>query len=847
MLGCLLAAGFLSIAAPTMGAAPPDEEKALEEFLARLGLAELQIAHLEDQVDAAPAGPQQTAMARRLADLYASRLMSSSDNKERYDDTLRRIKALTTRVPAAKTASLGVILLQADYNRAESLVSKWIADQSQTKARDEGRTILQKIGPELAQRRTQLKTARDALIDQLDKLPNEDPRGKSLENQLGRLEAVLGRASYFAAWSNYYLGVLGGSSGTQNLVLAQQIFRDVLGVEGEYAKAEPEWMSLESVWRARAVIGLGLTEAARGNLTASDQVFQWLRHASVPPEIQDQGPYWYVRGLLNANKLNAAAAFAQQEIQRYGSKASQGKVSLCVALVRAGFGAATKDETSRRIGMLGITGLAKLGQQKAIDQLVSEYKIPLDSAQGFFLNWIQGRKLAAAARESKDKAKFAAAAKALEQALAAPEARTNAAAAAQCRYELAWTRYQQEQWEPAARDYRQAQIGLRAAGDAAADDAAWMAFVAYRRLAKNSPRYATQAIQVLQDLKRDFPKSEYARKADYFIRKMQRVNSSPQETIQELQKTPPDSPSYLAARYDLCTLLHQQWAAAKSTAEKDNWARQLSSAVDVYLKAAGEKESRRRLRCLLLAAEVALQSAPPNLPAAAERLQAAERLTPGLPSSDALAAEFHFRALQLAGRRRNEAQRTAHADWLVKNAAGSAYEVPALVISARSLEAEYRARGGAPSAALLQVYKRLVNRLGASPATLANNKNARVAASRYASHLLAANQPAPAVQQLENLVQAFPKNTQYLRRAGLAAFQAGQHEQALEHWRKLVRGLPKTGPEWYEAKYYQIASLARTDRAAAQRSLKQFKLLYPTLGGKTWQPRFAALSKQLGG
>jgi len=42
----------------------------------------------------------------------------------------------------ANTVSLQVMLLQADYNRAESLVGQWISDSANVAARDEAKDIL---------------------------------------------------------------------------------------------------------------------------------------------------------------------------------------------------------------------------------------------------------------------------------------------------------------------------------------------------------------------------------------------------------------------------------------------------------------------------------------------------------------------------------------------------------------------------------------------------------------------------------------------------------------------------------------------------------------------------------
>ena len=52
------------------------------------------------------------------------------------------------------------------------------------------------------------------------------------------------------------------------------------------------------------------------------------------------------------------------------------------------------------MGLVGLRGLAKLGQQKAVRQLIDQYDIELEDGGGFELRWIEGRRLLAEAEES---------------------------------------------------------------------------------------------------------------------------------------------------------------------------------------------------------------------------------------------------------------------------------------------------------------------------------------------------------------------------------------------------------------------------------------------------------------
>ncbi|MDP7015241.1 MAG: hypothetical protein QGG36_05555, partial [Pirellulaceae bacterium] len=813
---------------------------------------DLQVTQYELLIDRTDLQPgERTKFAKELADLYAAQLMAASSDQVKYNDTFRRIQALISKAPDANTPSLEVMLLQADYNRAESLVSTWIADRSQQAAKKEATEILARIAPTLDDRQLQLNAQTEALLKEIDELNDGDRRVAAKERELRRIQAVAGRATYFAAWSKYYHGLVAGGDSFQR---AQVLFRQILGVEEEeYDEVEVEWLALESVWRARALVGLGLAEAAIGNLKGSRTCFEWLRHASVTPEIQDQAPYWFVRGLLNSGRLAEAAEFARGEIATYNGNATQGKVSLCVALVRAAYadGAPTTPDLTRLAG-LGVEGLAKLRQQKAIDQLVEKHGVKLTGG-GFYLSWVRARKLIAQAKDEEDgEAKYREAATILEGALRAPEAKNNAGAASQCRYELAWCYYKLDEYEKAGGHYEQSLTALKASGDSSAIDAAWMAFVSYNKIAKDELRFATRAIEVLRGIKRDFPDHEYAKKADYFISKLRRSGASPRDSMRQLGAVKPESPNYLAARYDMCMIAHQQWRESKDGARK-SWAAELTNAVDTFVAAAQRDSSQksRVLKAHLMTADLFINGDAADLAKAQTALSRAKPLAAATASSDSTVAEYHFRELQLASQTGAAPARKLHAAWLVENASGGSYELPALIVVAKGLEAQMATAAG-PAAQrvrgeLISIYQRLVMRLGDSPNALAANKNARAASSRLAEYMAAANQHEQASRQLRKLLAAFPSDKGYLRRAGVSLFRSGDFEASLNYWRTLVNGLPRGGEPWCEAKYHQLACLARIDKGKASKALRQYKLLYPNFGAAAWRTQFTKLEADLKG
>ncbi len=834
----------------TVMAAEDQDDARVSQFLDRLGLTDIEILHLEKMLAEPQPAPERTRLGKKLADLYAAQLMSAAGDQAKSDETLARIETLIRKTPEVDTPALQVMLLQADYNHGETLVTQWIADPADVLARDEAREILAEITPKLNDYQTRLNEQVEAAIDILNDMP-EGPAYDAQQKQMLRLQAVAGRATYFAGWSNYYLGLLQVPPAQSGFDAARTAFRQLLEIGATaYADLDAEWLGLESEWRARAMIGLGLAEAAKGELESSEACFQLLRHASVARESQDQVPYWYGQGLLNAGRFEEATQFAAEEVTSYNGKISRGKFSLCVSLVRAGYGPAQEGSATgrREMGLIGLRGLAKLGQQNAVRQLIEQYKIELQDGGGFQLRWIAARRLLADAEKTKSPDDFQSAAVALQTALAAPDADQQIAAAAQCRYELAWCLFQTGQYEQAAREYQHAVTGLKGSDAESAARAAWMAFAAYQKLVASQPRFRAAAIDALRALKRDFPDHTYAQRADYYISKLSQPGTSPEATLASLEKIPADAPAYLSARYDICLLLHELWRKAEPV-DRLVAAKRLVAAVDQYLRgSANDADQSRKLKCCLLAADAALTGPPVDIELARRFLSKASPLVDQVSKQSSTAAEFHYRSLQLAGKTGDDGQRREQAEWLVRNAAGSAYELPALIIAANAIDQALAAAEGTRKMQLrdeaIGIYGRLVERLGDSPEAIAAKKNVRVAISKLAGHNFDAGRYSAAAELLEKLLAVYPASKEYLRRAALAHYEAGNLGDSLPHWRSLLAGVARNSDSWYEAKYYQLRCLLGTDPDAGRRVLGQFQLLHPDLGPDAWRDRFRALIDQ---
>ncbi len=469
-------------------------------------------------------------------------------------------------------------------------------------------------------------------------------------------------------------------------------------------------------------------------------------------------------------------------------------------------------------------------------QLLDKYGIVLDQVTDFYLLWISGQQTLAIAERAGGAAKFLEAADRFQQALDTPESKLDLASASQCKYELAYCQFKLGKYYEAAENYASMISALAGIDKTMAANAAWMAFAGYQKSLDQHPEGRRKAIKVLERLRDDFPESPHAEKVDYQISLLQRENQSTEDAMAELEAIDPSNENYTDSRYDLCLLIHKQWNAA-TAGQRAQLLPKVIQSVDAFLAASDAADQKRRLKCMLIAADVALNGPTPDAATAGKYLQLAAGMITTSENKPA-AAEFHYRMLQLAMRQGNDSAAQQHADWITTNAAGSPYELPALVQLAQRV-----AGNDAPAEAGYNVYRRLVEVLGTDQETLKTQKNARIASVNFAKYAAAVGKFDEAADAIGRVLQTDPKNKRYLKLAAESSFQAGQNEQAVQHFRTLVRGLPANTDEWYEAKYYQIAALMRSEPEKGKQVLKQFQLMHRDLGAP-WEAKFQQLRGQ---
>jgi tetratricopeptide (TPR) repeat protein len=804
---------------------PPQEDKVLT-YLGRFGLADYQILHLEREVYQRG----RAAAAGTLASAYASellRLEGSAD--DRGTDLETRLRKLIAAHPKVETDETKVMLLQREYAKAEALAFKWIDDPEQKQARADAVQELARIAPALQQ-----------LRDKLHEAAEQDEKLK--QSSL--------RAAFASGWANYLHGVLRQQDEAKTSFQAARVsFKGFFGLAEDERPAKAttaESASLERPARARAALGVMLSELALGDTEAASPWIRLLQDPAVDPLVRDDLRWWLVWAFLQRADTARAKAEAEREIAEFTQGAfSRGKILLCYVLIREGFARdAGQDALRREFGQMGLRGLIKMRQFDLVRKQMDKYQIRLDEKAGFLFHWVQAQAAVEKASKSKSAPDCQSAIKALEAALAAPDAAQEPHLSAEGRRQLGWFHGQLGQLDTAVREITVAAEALKKLRAPGAAEVAWEACKVHLNLASKSSEHRDAAIRALEAFKRDFPDSPEVLRADFRIGQLK-------FDVQQLRAVPPQAANYADARFLLCQRAYDHWVNVRGDATRGSTAAvELKKDLDTFLAlpvAAGTVGRWRE--ALLWSVELALVGPARDRKQAQAQMLKVEPLVVGLSPDDTTVQHYRYWKLRLTQSAKDDAGAREHAAWLMQHAKGTVYERPAVVIAAENIHTRLEKSTGGERARLLeeglQLYRRLVELSGA--AALKSDRNAKVASSRLAQYAFELGDYETAAQQYDRLLEVEEDNAAYLRQGALAHFRLRDFGRSLEIWRKLLgsRWPEHKPPAWFEAKYYVVACLARIDVARAKDAFRQFKLLYPDLGPSPWREEFQKLERVL--
>jgi hypothetical protein len=853
-LGC-----FLAITSPVTA----DDMAALDHYLLRLKLVDLRLQLHEQALTTATTPPARQRAATQLAELYAQRLLEIADSPERYAALVQRVEKLTSRYPEVASHALRVMLMQAEYQRAEALAVQWIDDPTRISARQEALAIYKKMLPELTQIRIALEQVVEEklkLYDAVEESSSPRPAGFSvvaLEKDVQQTQEILNRATFFEGWGALFQVLLAENVATEKTTLSTALtsFGKLLELspEADSYEFEEDSLDLNSVWRARTLLGFATALAAAEKHNIASECFEALQRAN-DPTVREGAAYWQVLALIRTRQWGKATQVAQEQLANALPETAAPLLPVAVLLVRNGWGTKEASPVELELVQLGLHAIARMKKYEALGALVAKYRNEPTRDDGFYPLWMKGRLLFAAAEKEPSAKRYKAAAKFFEQALDLPTATDDPTAAALCEYGWAWCEYRQQHYLEAVRAFEETATILKTLRDETAVQASWMVFTCHQALhsISQAERHATAAQQALENIVRDFPQSEQARRAEYLLTKIKTARGPSEAYLQSLEKVPADSPNYLSARFDLAVARHRLWSEAKENdPQKKFLAEKTVRDLQQYLRAAPLSEGSRRVKATLLNVDLLLKDRDVRWSEMEQLLEREAALAEKLKPEDPVAAEYHYRSLQVAQMSKKEEAMRSHAAWLSAHAANSPYEIPALVVLAKGMEERYAQAAEKTKPALrdelIRLYQKLSQSWGDSTTVLQDKKNAAVALAKLAQWEAEAGHFSSSAEKWEKLIAAFPTDAHYLRQAGSTWFQARSFDKALPHWQLLVAGGDNQSAGWYEAKYYQVQCLLATDTEGARKAWKQFQLLHPEVTEPSWRVRFAELAEQFRG
>lgn len=827
----------------------------LQQYLTELGLDDLKITLVQRQFNGTTNPRDKELYGKRLLDFYNSRLYSSDMSPEQMSATLASIKKLIETVPQIATPETNVMILQGEYEQGVLEFMKWFEDQANAELRKSAKEKMLTVILSLDQQRGALIEKIKTFDTQIDAERSETEVERLVKEQLVYKTAEL-RSLYCQGWGRYYLALLETDKDTRvaTIKAGRQAIIDLLSFvpDEDYKEGTSASLGLESPVRARGVLALALFEFLSSETEHFEKCLEWLEGTIVPPEVINERDRAVIVCMLSDADKGAAINQARKAVEAMTIPASLSQVQYCTLLLKYGLGNKSA-AGAKEIVELGVQGLVRQRQFQLIADILKDEESKAPDPSNFFLAWYRGYETLKSAEESGKKEDFATAAISFQAALALPGADADKSLQNYCKYQLGWSKYKAEQFEEAAEIFGKSSAELKDIDEETAVTSLWLKAVCYQQLSKADSKFVVQAIGAFDQLAQQFPQHPKASEAKYQVGRLQRFAGSSTNTRNSLESIKPDDPNYPMARYEIVVARHQQWNQVKSDpAQVDKVAQQLFSDVDLFMSLRVDKEFEpKRLKAVLFAADCALKTPGMTKEVAKDFLKQASSLAARMPAADASVATYHYYEYLVAKAEKDSAVQKREAIWLVENSREKTHQQAALVFLVADTEAKLKATMGGESSTIrsdLSGYlDKLVKNYGTDVVDIAGNHNARVAAFKLGVLQFESKKYDEALPIFTSLVATFPDDQKYLRYLGLCQIETSMQAEAQETWSKLVRGTKSGSEPWFEAKYYQLRTIAQKDREEAKKGLKQVRLLFPEIPVEAWRDRFAQLDKQIGG
>lgn len=869
--------------------APFNPDEAVESYIERLGMTRLLAEELALRLKSA-SHDEKVRLAERLGKMYVQLLTAASTAEDR-DRWEKRGRELLRDVPEADTAELRLSLNRAIYARAEEAIERGRLRLAEPAELQEAERQLRALEPQFSD----IAVKANRRVESLERLEDAGDSTEELATALADARRIRSLAFFYAGWSDYYIAYV--SKSETGAVDALKCFGWLLNSPNGRA-ASPDRMPaalLRYEHIARAAIGCALACGLRGQ---DGDAVRWLDAVDDSEEISEA-----IREQVLVRRitiLGDAKRWADLDYvlrkARHADRNGGGPDVKPLPVGAARLLAVIVLEADKRIAGDQIEGLARVAladlvARQEIGQvidLVRRYGTAPIGETGFIVNYVRGllqydqarddqKKLGGDAEEPTNDAptvnRYRAAAAMLQSALDQPDAETFKADRAKAAVTLGRALFFAGDLTEAGEQFAKAwDLAGRHAGGTTAEEALWLAIVAYDRSAKTTAS-ATTPGTTKADARRaelaalylqNYPDSPHA--ARIVLMQAAGGELSEDEALRILSEVPRDSPVYEPARRQVARLLYNKVRSSRGQ-ERDFAAMRFVSVAEELIaldrKAAMKgtpAEARPACERLVLRARQMLDALLGGDSPDADRAQAVLDVLEDVAKFNNLdlsghEAELTYRRFQIALARGRGDEEVSLGERLAGMGPGAAqFAAAAHRLMYKRVLAQWKASGSASDAGLVvRVGQRVIDQIGGSneamrdPAVLTLYSNVAEAATAL-SHGTggeSAEMRELAITLDRAVLRAQPRLEESLRRLAANAEAGGDDSTAMECWSTIFSASPQSSATWFEARYESLRLLARIDRVRARQAMDQHKLLYPDFGPTPWGDKLRGLDSTI--
>ncbi len=815
------------------------EVNKLQNYLTRLGLDDLSIVVLRQQLDKQPGKSAQLNIATKLANYYTKQIQQNKNNIDGQLEARQQLSKLQQRFAELKHPKFAVAVLSADFSHAQSQFFSWVTSQQTNK------TVHDQLAKKFAALNRQWTVIMTAAKTELDrqnavKAAAKTPELHEIDDEL---VAIISQLEFIGGWQKYYLSILTTDQRDRYLAESRNNFLSLIGVESldELTKLKPEELELEISWVSRSVLGLAMVSSAESNRFTS-KLFEFLSDARVPSAIRSDVDWWEFQSAALARQWKKSTEILRRKLQADSQSRDNPRLWLsglqCVKL------ADDPAEVSELV-RYGLQGLARENQFQTTQKFCDENPSLIDDTK-FVFQWLSAQREYEQGEKNTRQIHFANCKKLIEKAIKSNEPTVRKIDLARCRYLLGWTEFRLGNYERSTKLFRQASLGLRSRDPDSAAKALWIRIVAIRNSSKRTESDSRKIVSALNEIRRLFPGTTYDEKAAFELSKLRTASGSIRDTIQKLQKIPPDNSAFAQAQLEISRLYFESLKDPKlSEDQRSNLLSEFCTTVDQMLKK-NIVDQTTKSKSAALVIESLLAEQPPNIAEANKWIQRADD---AIGKSYSKSADLAFQKFRIAKMSNKTSQAVQHAQWLAStDNTNRSYKIAALIFLAKHHD-QLLAQTSFDSYQAValkteKIYEALSGLLGNDSQTLKTKPNARTAFARLADLRSQNGKTDQAIQNYEKLRQALPNYQRYILRLAQLKTDSGQTDNALELWRKLASGTKPGSESWYESKFNVIKIVGKNDPPAARSILNQTQRLSPNMPD-AWKAKFDKLATTL--